>query len=86
MRNRDLVLVSNFKKMEQASSHESGIRHEYIQDGSWEFIRKCLRADIVVLNVDQRKLMLASLLKWVLPLLRFKLISVDLILRPPKNL
>jgi glycosyltransferase involved in cell wall biosynthesis len=38
---------------------------------------------VVILNVDQRRLMLASLLRYVVPTLRFKLVSVDLILRPP---
>lgn len=86
MRTHDVMLVSNFRKLKEASSQDIVIHHEYTQDGSWEFIRRCLRADIVILNVDQRKLMLACLLKWVLPMLRFKLISVDLILRPPKSL
>ncbi|MFN2454915.1 MAG: glycosyltransferase [Pyrinomonadaceae bacterium] len=76
--------------MASAISSDDPLTHEYIGDaGGWDgarqFIRKCLRADVVILNTDQEKLALACLLRWLLPMVRFKLVSVDLILRTPKT-
>ena len=42
-------------------------------------------SDLVLLNIDQKRLMLACLLRWVWPAARFRLVSADLILRPPKT-
>ena len=53
-------------------------------EGMLDFARICLRSDVVVLNIDQRKLMIAAVLRR-LPFVRFRLISVDLVLRPPKS-
>jgi glycosyltransferase involved in cell wall biosynthesis len=84
-----VLIVSNFKNLDQALVDGPTINHEYIGDGAgvslWQFMRSCLRADLVILNVDQRRLVLACMIKWLLPMTSFKLISVDLILRPPKS-
>jgi glycosyltransferase involved in cell wall biosynthesis len=53
-------------------------------EGMLEFARICLRSDVVVLNIDQRKLMIAALLRR-LPFVKFRLVSVDLVLRQPKS-
>jgi glycosyltransferase involved in cell wall biosynthesis len=86
---KTVLVVSNFKNLHQATVDGATINHRYLGDGAgmspWQFVRSCLRADLVVLNVDQRRLVLACMLKWVWPLARFKLVSVDLILRPPKS-
>lgn len=72
--------------MGNAVSGDQRVRHTYIGDaGLSQFIRACLSADLVILNVDQKRLMIACLLRWLWPFTRFKLISVDLILRPPKS-
>lgn len=58
-------------------------------DDGWadriRFINKCLQSDLVILDTAVAKLMLACAVKWVLPMLRFKIVSVDLILRTPKS-
>ena len=71
---------------------DGSVKHEYLGGdlsgiGSmWRFVRQCAGADVVILNIDQKRLMLAGLLRFLLPTLRFKLISVDLIMRPPASL
>jgi len=82
-------ILTNFSDMEQSAP--SGAALSFSQTGSgsgmretFSFLRKCLRSDLVILNIDQRKLMLAGLLRR-LPFVRFRLISVDLVLRPPKS-
>jgi glycosyltransferase involved in cell wall biosynthesis len=79
-------ILSNFKSLDQVIPSEQEIVHERLNDrsGTLQFLRQCLRADVVILNIDQRKLMLASLLRW-LPFVRFRLVSVDLVLRQPKS-
>jgi glycosyltransferase involved in cell wall biosynthesis len=90
MGERIIRVLSNFRGLERAAPAGVPVRHEYLDDppglgGTWRLVRGCARADVVILNIDQQKLMLACLLRWVLPVLRFKLISVDLIMRPPKT-
>jgi len=79
-------ILSNLKGLGRAAS-EAGAAHEYLGEGvgAAEFLRKCLASDLVILNVDQRRLMLACLLRCVWPAARFRLVSSDLILRPPKT-
>ena len=76
--------------MSKVASEDGTISHEYSPDSSglldlFRFVRQCMQADLVILNVDQQRLMLASLVRCLLPFLRFKLVSVDLIMRPPTN-
>lgn len=53
--------------------------------GAFRFLRKCIQSDLVILNVGERHLRLACLLKYALPFLKFKIISADLILRTPRT-
>lgn len=74
--------------MAKVAAADGTIEYEYSPDSSgfgaaWRFLRQCAKADVVILNVDQKRLMLASLLRCIFPMLRFKLVSVDLIMRPP---
>jgi glycosyltransferase involved in cell wall biosynthesis len=80
-------IISNFKDLVQTSASEGHLLHEYLDDGKGaiEFIRKCLQSDLVILNIDQERLMLASLLRLIVPSARFRLVSVDLILRTPRT-
>lgn len=81
-----IKVISNLGAMASAVPADEPVRHEYIGNtGLPQFIRACLSADLVILNVDQKRLMMACLLRWLWPFSRFKLISVDLILRPPKS-
>lgn len=88
MPNRVTRVVSNFPGMARVIPADGTVRYEYLADspglhGTWEFIKQCAKADVVILNVDQQRLMLASLLRSIVPAARFKLVSVDLIMRPP---
>ena len=81
-------VISNFSEMGKVIPADGSVNHEYLGDLSglrnvWRFIRKCAKADVIILNIDQKLLMLAGLLRCLLPTLRFKLVSVDLIMRPP---
>ena len=88
MRNKTVRVISNFKRMDAAAGDDESLTHEYVGDdaGAAHFLRKCLGSDLVILNIDQKRLMLACLLRWVWPAARFRVVSVDLILRPPKTL
>ena len=86
MPQRETLVASNFRGLDGAAAALAGVRHEYVGEGGLKgFVRACLRADVVVLNVEQQRLMLACLLKWLMPWSRFKLVSADLILRPPRT-
>ena len=84
-----LRIVSNFSGMAKVIPAECRYRHEYLGDssgvsGAWRLIRDCFQSDLIILNIDQQKLMLAGFVRWLFRL-RFKLVSVDLILRPPTS-
>ncbi len=87
MPRRAIRIISNFKNLERVMPPVESLRHERIEEdeSSLRFLLKCLRSDLVILNIDQRKLMLACLLRWLWPWSRFKLVSADLILRPPRT-
>lgn len=87
MRGRAIRIISNIKHLERAIPPAESLQHERIAEGesALRFLLKCLRSDLVILNIDQRKLMLACLLRWLWPWSRFKLVSTDLILRPPRR-
>ena len=87
MREDRIRIISNFRGLGRAAGPDGRLTHEYVGDdeSATRFIRKCLRADVVIINIGQRSLMLACLLRWVVPVLRFRLVSVDLTLRPPKT-
>lgn len=86
MRKRAIRVISNFRRMGEAAGVES-LSHEYVGDdvGALAFVRKCLGADLVILNIDQKRLMLAGLVRLLWPAARFRLVSADLILRPPRS-
>jgi glycosyltransferase involved in cell wall biosynthesis len=87
MKKDRIRILSNLKGLGRAAAGEEGLTHEHLGDGAGApaFLRACLRSDVVVLNIDQKRLMLAGLLKLLWPAARFRLVSVDLILRPPKT-
>ena len=87
MRKRATRIVSNFGRMGAVAAGDESLTHEYVGEdvGAAQFVRKCLGSDLVILNIDQKRLMLACLLRWVWPGARFRLVSADLILRPPKS-
>ncbi|MDT7688781.1 MAG: hypothetical protein QOJ70_43 [Acidobacteriota bacterium] len=88
MRNKPIRIISNFKRMGRVAACDESLSHEYVGEdvGARAFMRKCLDSDVVLLNIDQKRLMLACLLRLFWPAARFRLVSSDLILRPPKTL
>ena len=67
--------------LEGLSVHQArGIQISTAAASAAGFAAQCLRSDIVILDNDVRRLCLAATLK---PFASFKLISVDLIVRPP---
>jgi glycosyltransferase involved in cell wall biosynthesis len=64
------------------------VRFDYFGDDVTpvEFLKRCLDCDVLILNTDPQRLMLACALKWVLPFTRFRIVSVDLIVRTPRSL
>lgn len=87
MANGRTRVISNFGRMARAAGADPALDYEYVGDeaGALAFLRKCLAADLVILNIDQKRLMLAGLLRLLWPFARFRLVSADLILRPPKT-
>jgi glycosyltransferase involved in cell wall biosynthesis len=87
---RVLRIASNFPDLNQAMMPEVPLAREYLDDlkgwrGALRFIRACLRSDLVILNTEQRLLMIYCLLQWLWVLRRVKVVSVDLILRTPRS-
>jgi glycosyltransferase involved in cell wall biosynthesis len=83
-------IVSNFPTLDQAMLPEVPLVHQYLGDlkgwrGAVRFIRQCLRADLVILNTEERILMLYCAWQCLWPWSRAKLVSVDLILRTPRS-
>jgi glycosyltransferase involved in cell wall biosynthesis len=89
MQKRAVRVVSNLRRMGEiaaADAAAAAVAHEYVGEdaGALAFVRKCLGADLVILNIDQKRLMLAGLARLLWPAARFRLVSADLILRPPR--
>lgn len=87
MRSGQIKLLSNFLGLDQVIGDDQTFVLEYVreEESVLGFVGKCLRADVVILNTDQKRLMIAGLLRWLMPFARFRLVSVDLILRPRKT-
>ena len=87
---RTIRIVTDIQGLTQSLLPEASLSLSYVGSGhSWadrlRFIAQCLRSDLVILDTAVDKLLLACALKWALPILRFKIVSVDLILRTPKS-
>jgi hypothetical protein len=51
-----------------------------------DFLKRCLASDVLIVNTDPQRLMLACALKWLMPFARLRIVSVDLIVRTPASL
>jgi glycosyltransferase involved in cell wall biosynthesis len=63
-----------------AAAQARGLATTLLAGPITQFIRQCLTSDVVIIGTRRERTYLACLLR---PLGRFKLVSVDLILRPP---
>lgn len=83
-----LRILTNFRDLNEAHSDEADVRFDYVADDlpPREFLKRCLHSDLLILNPDPRRLMLACALRWVMPFAHFKIISVDIIVRTPQSL
>jgi glycosyltransferase involved in cell wall biosynthesis len=91
MSKRSIRILTNIRRLNQSflpdaplsfSSADSG----HGLAGAIKFISQCLRTNIVILDEDDKGLLLACALKCVLPFERFRIVSVDLVLRRPTTL
>lgn len=89
MYRRPIRILTNIQGLDQSFLPDVPLSFSYMSSngsrGAMQFIFGCVRSDLIILNIDTKKLMLACALKWVLPMLRFRIVSVDLILRTPKS-
>lgn len=87
MREGRVRVVSNLTGMGRAAEADGRAEHVYVGDseGAARFVRECLRADVVIVNADHRRLRAACLARWLLPTARFRLVAVDIVLRAPAS-
>ena len=90
MQRRTIRILTDIKGLKQSSLPDASIEFSYVSGnggsgGSIRFIAKCLRSDLIILDTAVDKLMLACAVKWAVPVLPFRIVSVDLILRTPKS-
>lgn len=80
-------ILTNLRALNQSHFPETPLNFSYVHedDGAKQFLAGCLRSHLVILGTDPARLMLACALKWILPF-RFKIVSVDLIVRTPSSL
>lgn len=80
-------IFTNLRALNQSHFSEAPLTFSYANDddGAKQFLAGCLSSDLVIVHTDPAKLMLACALKVVLPR-RFKIVSVDLIVRTPRSL
>lgn len=90
MGRRAIRIVSNVEGLDRTITPDDNVVHEsfpYSEDwgGAWALVKKCAGADLVIWNGDPKKLLLPCLLKFFPPLFRFRLVSIDLVLRTPRT-
>ena len=86
-RQAGIRILTNHGALNQSHFPETPLTFSYVNDDDSvkQFLASCIGSDVVILHTDPTKLMLACALKCVLPL-RFKIVSVDLIVRTPRSL
>lgn len=87
MNKRPIRILTNFRRLDESFAPHVRLSFGYAGagQGMTRFATDCLRSDLVILDADVKRLMVACLLKWLLPKGRLKIVSVDLILRVPKS-
>lgn len=86
MQNRALHILTNITALAESARPDERLCFSAAgSERAIHFMFKCLRSDLVIIDQEARRLLLACLVKWILPWSRFRIISVDLILRPPKS-
>lgn len=90
MGRRAVRIVSNLRNLDSVIAPGDGLAHESFAysetwGDAWRLIRKAAGADLVIWNGDPKKFTLLCLLKFFPPLFRFKLVSIDLVLRTPRT-
>lgn len=85
---RSVRIVSNLARFADSTSARYAASHTYAgrEDSLWEGIRLFLRAwnaDVLLLNGSTKRLLVVSFLRWLLPFVRFRLVSLDIVLSAP---
>jgi glycosyltransferase involved in cell wall biosynthesis len=86
-RTTPIRVLTNFRDLNESHAPETPVRFDYFSDDVTprEFLKRCLASDVLILNTDPQRLMLACALKWLMPLTHFRIVSVDLIVRTPRS-
>jgi glycosyltransferase involved in cell wall biosynthesis len=85
---RSVRIVSNLARFADSTSVRYAASHTYAgrEDSVWAGIRLFLRAwnaDVLLLNGSTKRLLVVSFLRWLLPFVRFRLVSLDIVLSVP---
>ena len=81
-------IYSNLRGFSDILANSELFRHIFIEDSkkemsAWQIFIRAKNEDTVVLNIDHQKLLKLCALRYLFPAKRFKLVSVDIILRKP---
>jgi|GEM_PF-479187 len=90
MTRHSIRVLTNIRRLNQSHAPETPLDLDYVGSlaqsaAPIEFVKKCLRADVVIIDAEIKNLMLASVLKLIWPFRRLRIVSLDLILRTPKT-
>lgn len=84
------LLFSNFKRLDERLRCSQVYHHIFVGDdqgswSAWQVFKNAKTADVIILNIDANKLLKLCALRYLFPFRKFKLISVDIVLRKPKS-
>jgi glycosyltransferase involved in cell wall biosynthesis len=88
---RKIKIISNTRWSKYEGKVVNGFQMEfYVYDstsivGLVKGVLKSLRSDFVLINLGTKQVYVFSLVKWILPFVRFKLISLDILLFKPET-
>ena len=86
--NSPVRVLTNFHDLKQTHARGVRARFDYFNNdvAPIDFLKRCLACDVLIVNTDPQRLMLACALKWLMPFARLRIVSVDLIVRTPASL
>ncbi|MCI0563300.1 MAG: glycosyltransferase [Nitrososphaera sp.] len=84
------LIFTNFRRLDEHLRYSQVYHHTFIGDGqgswsAWEVFKNANTADAIILNIDADRLFKLCTLRYLFPFRKFKLISVDIVLRKPTS-
>ncbi len=84
------LIFTNFRRLDERLRYSQVYHHTFIGDGqgswsAWDVFKNAKTADAVILNIDANRLLKLCALRYLFPFRKFKLISVDIVLRKPNS-